>query len=43
MEEAVRAHQQKGDYDAISDGDDFAKRLTDNFQAISHDKHLRMI
>src|SRR6267378_2743690 len=29
MEEAVRAHQRKGDYDAISDGDDFAKRLTD--------------
>jgi len=28
MEEAVRTHQQKGDYDAISDGDDFAKRLT---------------
>jgi retinol-binding protein 3 len=43
MEEAVRAHQQKGDYDAISDGDDFAKRLTDDFQAISHDKHMRVM
>jgi retinol-binding protein 3 len=43
MEETVRAHQQKGDYDAISDGDDFAKRLTDDFQAISHDKHLRVM
>jgi hypothetical protein len=43
MEEAVRAHQQKGDYDAISDGDDFAKRLTDDFQAISHDTHLRVM
>ena len=43
MEEAVRAHQRKGDYDAISDGDDFAKRLTDDFQAISHDKHLRVM
>ena len=43
MEEAVRTHQQKGDYDAISDGDDFAKRLTDDFQAISHDKHLRVM
>jgi retinol-binding protein 3 len=42
MEEAVRTHQQKGDYDAISDGDDFAKRLTDDFQAISHDKHLHV-
>ena len=43
MEEAVRAHQQKHDYDAISDGDDFAKRLTEDFQAVSHDKHLRVI
>lgn len=43
MAGAVRAHQQKGDYDAISDGDDFAKRLTDDFQAISHDKHLRVM
>jgi hypothetical protein len=43
LEEAVRAHQQKGDYNAISDGDDFAKRLTDDFQAISHDKHLRVM
>jgi hypothetical protein len=43
MEEAVRAHQQKHDYDGISDGDDFAKRLTDDFQAISHDKHLHVM
>jgi hypothetical protein len=43
IEVAVRAHQQKGDYDAISDGDDFAKRLTDDFQAISHDKHMRVM
>jgi hypothetical protein len=43
MEEAVHTHQQKGDYDAISDGDDFAKRLTDDFQAISHDKHLHVM
>jgi len=43
MEEAVRAHQQKGDYNAIFDGDDFATRLTDDFQAISRDKHLRVM
>lgn len=43
MEEAVRAHQKKGDYDSITDGDDFAKRLTDDFQAVSHDKHLRVM
>lgn len=40
MEEAVKAYQKKGDYDGISDGDDFAKRLTDDFRAVSHDKHL---
>ena len=43
MEEAVRAHQKKGDYDSITDGDDFAKRLTDDFQAVSHDKHLHVM
>lgn len=42
MEESVRAHQKKGDYDSITDGDDFAKRLTDDFQAVSHDKHLHV-
>ena len=43
MEEAVREHQKKGEYDSITDGDDFAKRLTDDFQAVSHDKHLHVI
>ncbi|HEX2661516.1 MAG TPA: S41 family peptidase [Candidatus Acidoferrum sp.] len=43
MEEAVRAHQKKGDYDSIADGDDFARRLTDDFQAVSHDKHLHVM
>ena len=43
MEDAVRAHQKKGDYDAITDGDDFAKRLTEDFQAVSHDKHLHVM
>ena len=43
MEEAVRAHQKKGDYDSITDGDDFAKRLTDDFQAVSHDRHLHVM
>ena len=43
MEEAVRAHQKKGDYDSITDGDDFAKRLTDDFQAVSKDKHLHVM
>jgi retinol-binding protein 3 len=43
MGEAVRVHQKKGDYDSITDGDDFAKRLTDDFQAVSHDKHLHVM
>src|SRR5262249_16902622 len=43
MEEAVRAHQKKGDYDSIADGEDLAKRLTDDFQSVSHDKHLHVM
>jgi hypothetical protein len=42
MGEAVKAKQKKGDYDSITDGDAFAKMLTDNFQEVSHDKHLRV-
>lgn len=42
MEEAVRAKQKKGEYDAIADGNVFAKTLTENLQAVSHDKHLRV-
>src|SRR5215468_9755715 len=43
MEAVVRAHQKNGDYDSITDGDDFAKRLTDDFEAVSHDKHLHVM
>jgi hypothetical protein len=42
MEAVVRARQKKGEYDSITDGDDLAKMLTDNFQEVSHDKHLRV-
>jgi len=42
MGDAVKAKQKKGDYDSIIDGDAFAKMLTDNFQEVSHDKHLRV-
>src|SRR5213079_3246782 len=38
MGDAVKAKQKKGDYDSITDGDAFAKMLTDNFQEVSHDK-----
>jgi retinol-binding protein 3 len=42
MGDVVKAKQKKGDYDSITDGDAFAKMLTDNFQEVSHDKHLRV-
>ena len=40
MEAAVRANQKRGDYDAITDPDAFAHRLTKDLQAASHDQHL---
>lgn len=40
MEDAIRANQKRGDYDAITDADLFATRLTRDLQAVSHDKHL---
>jgi hypothetical protein len=43
MVEALRAHQKNGEYDAITDGDVFATRLTKQLQAVSHDKHLRVV
>jgi hypothetical protein len=42
MEEAVRARQKRGEYDGITDGSTLAGKLTDNFQEVSHDKHLRV-
>ena len=42
MEEALRAHQKNGEYDAVVEGETFASLLTDHLQAISHDKHLRV-
>jgi hypothetical protein len=42
MEEALRAHQKKGEYDAIKDGDAFATLLTQHLREVSHDKHLRV-
>jgi hypothetical protein len=42
MAEALTAHETKGDYNAISDGDAFATRLTKDLQDVSHDKHLRV-
>jgi hypothetical protein len=42
MSEAVKARQKKGEYDSLTDGDAFSKMLTENFQEVSHDKHLRV-
>jgi retinol-binding protein 3 len=42
MADAVRANQKQGDYDALTDPDAFANRLTKDLQAVSHDKHLRV-
>ena len=43
MGQALRAHQKSGDYDAITDGDVLADRLTKMLQGVSHDKHLRVV
>lgn len=40
MADIVRANQKRGDYDAITDPDAFADRLTKDLRAVSHDKHL---
>jgi hypothetical protein len=42
MEDALRTHQKNGDYDHVEDADAFATRLTEDLQAVSHDKHLRV-
>src|SRR5256886_12243428 len=42
MDDSVRDHQKHGDYDTINDGNALASLLTDDFQAISHDKHLHV-
>jgi Peptidase family S41/N-terminal domain of Peptidase_S41 in eukaryotic IRBP len=40
MEDAIRENQKHGDYDAITDPDIFASRLTKDLRAVSRDKHL---
>jgi len=42
MVEALRAHEQKGDYDAIESGYAFASQVTEHLRAVSHDEHLRV-
>jgi hypothetical protein len=40
MEEAVRARQKRGEYDAVTTGNAFAAMLTEHFREVSGDKHL---
>ena len=42
MATAIQEKQQRGEYDAIVDGSQFATRLADDLFDITHDKHLRM-
>lgn len=40
MGAAVRARAKRGEYDSDTDGNAFAKLLTEHFRDVSHDKHL---
>jgi len=42
MEESIRGRVEKKEYDQITSAKQFATTLTDNLQAVSHDKHLRV-
>jgi hypothetical protein len=42
MVDSLRAHEQHGDYNSVTDGDAFAALLTRQLQDVSHDKHLRV-
>jgi retinol-binding protein 3 len=42
MADALKAHEAKGEYGAITDGDGFASQLTKDLQEVSDDKHLRV-
>ncbi|MET0556825.1 MAG: S41 family peptidase [Vicinamibacteria bacterium] len=42
MEEAVRAKEKAGGYEALASAAAFARALTDDLQAVSQDKHLRV-
>ena len=43
MSEAVKARAARGEYDAITDPQAFARTLTEHLQAVSKDKHLRIV
>ena len=39
----LRSRLAKGEYDRITAGPELAKKLTEDLQGVSHDKHLRML
>jgi hypothetical protein len=42
MEQTLRRRQQRGEYDAVTDGEKLASLLTEHLQEVSKDKHLRV-
>ena len=42
MEQSIRERVEKKEYDQITSAKEFAKKLTDDLQAVSKDKHLRV-
>ena len=42
MGDSARAHLTRGEYDRYESGMTFARRLTDDFAAVAHDKHLNV-
>ena len=42
MSELVRQNLAGGEYDDLNTAPEFASRLTEDFQSISHDKHLHV-
>ena len=42
MEQALRDHAKKGEYDAVDASRAFAELLTEHLRAISHDRHLHV-
>lgn len=42
MDQSIRDRLARNEYDAVTGAKDFAKKLTEHLQAVSHDKHLRV-
>lgn len=42
MEQSIRERASRKEYDQITSSQEFAKKLTSDLQAVSHDKHLRV-